>query len=956
MNILLYVLKDLKTQKFRAILGIFGVSLSIFLLTTVSFLTDTVTSSYVDFLTIEAANVDFDIYTRTVKGEQEQLPYLFNYTELMQKIINSSVSNELDGYFPRYINRFSSNITNTDELLYLDFIGLNLTLEKEKDFGRIISSEYDFESNGIPIGNCAISVNVAKQLKLKIGDILNISRERYTNGTAKPDSWLNLTVCAIFEHNLKFPSEFTNIVLVDLKNLPYIFGSLEEPNQQYNETSNHLYITLKNPELKYDIRNPDQSVNNIMKIGGEIQLSIGYGYWIEMPKLVYFEYSQYFSMFISISFVFIGLISMLISGILITGILSTSVEERIREFGIFRCLGAHKSFNLKLVIITGLVICLTGTFLGISEAYIFVKNIIIRGLNYAISYGILNIGSDLGTIKFVAQPTSILLSIIIGISISMMVSVSPALKVMRIPIVQAINPYRKEQVIFKLVRDQRVNVKLISFGTLLAVNGAIIFFIIPKLFISMQITALSTMFTIVLLIFLIGITMAGIGLMPLLIRFWLNVLRPLFRKFYSIIYVNVFRHQRRNNTTILMFCLSFSFVIFTSSMISIMLRQVSALEEFEEGAPLVLYREWGSELQYPTVEIQQELMEIEGIERTSVVIANPNQLSIIYSDQAKYFDAEIGDYIYFKSGDASIYGIDENYVDTVYDNYIHFKQGSISQSFSELFNGSNTCIISAALADELDLRMGDKIRLTFIRGEEQYIEIFIIVGLADKMPGFFRFRESSFMGRANGVLISADKYIEYMGIPNPAWIHKIYIDLREDYNNIQGAKQVEKNIYNTLSKKWSFSIFNVIETIEETSKIFFWVEIGLQAILSFTVVICMFGLFISSYSSILERRREIGILRALGIRKNGVSKLFIVESIILLLSSGSTGSLVGYLTAVLLSENMTLFIESPRLLTIPWFSLILLFGITTLVLYFGMKLLLRKIKKQNLIEIFRETM
>ncbi|MHA1339838.1 MAG: ABC transporter permease [Promethearchaeota archaeon] len=957
MNIIAYVIKDLKTQKFRTLLGIFGISLSIFLLTTVSFLTDTVTTSYVDFLTVDSGNVDFDIFTRYVEGGQQQLPFLFNYTDMTNKIKNSSVATELDAYLPRYIDTsYTVNVSNTNVLEYIDFIGLNVSLEKESGFGKIISPEYDFETYGIPYGNCAISENLANKLNLKIGDTLNISRERYDNGTTKPDKWLNLTVCAIFSYNLKFPSSFNKLVLVDIGDLPYLFGSLSNPNENYTEVANHLYITLKEPELKYNIRNAEQSINDIIDIGGEIQLAIGYGYWVYMPKLVYFEYSQYFNMFIGIVFVFIGLISMLISGILITGILSTSVEERIREFGIFRCLGAYKSFNLKLVILTGLVICISGTILGIFNAYIFVKNILINGVNRALSVGLISTGYYSGQLRFVAQPISIITSLVIGVTISMIVSLSPAIKVMRIPIVQSINPYRREQVVYKLVRESRVNVKLISFGSLLAANGAIIFFIIPRLFISMNITALSTTFTIVLLVFLIGLTMAGIGLMPLLLRLWLNVLRPFGRKFYNIIRVNVFRHERRNNTTILMFCLSFSFVIFTSSMISIMLTQVSALEEFEEGSPLVLYRRWGSELEYPTVELQQELMEIEGIERTSAVIASPHQLSTIYSDEAKSFDAEIGDYIYFKSSDARIYGIDQNYLDTVYSNYMHFKQGNIEQAFNNLFNGNNTCIVSAALCRDLELDLGDQVRLTFIRGEEQIIEIFTIVGIADKMPGFYRFKESTFSGYANGVLISADKYIEYMGIPNPAWIYKIFIDLREDYNNLDKSIEVENNIYTNLSDDWSFWVNNVIEDIEETSNVFFWVEIGLQAILSFTVIICMFGLFISSYSSILERKREIGILRALGIRKKGVSKLFIIESIIILLASGSTGALVGYFTAILLSENMTLFIESPRLLSVPWFSLFILFGVTTMVLYLGMKLLLKKVKRQNLIEIFRETM
>lgn len=954
MNIVAYAFKDLKSQKMRTILGIFGVSISIFLLTTVSFLTDTVSYAYVDFLTSDSANIDFHIYTRWVNDQDQQLDWDFKYNELIDQIKASPVADEINGYMPRYEDSFTVNVTES-YYTYVDFIALNVSYEKQIGYGKINSPGYDFETSGIPQGNCAISLDLASLLNVNIGDIINISRSRYSNGSANPNSYMNLTICAIFSHQMKFYPNFDHIVLIDIKDLSYTLGLPDEPDTYYEGRANNLYITLKNADLKYDVRNVDKSIKEVQAIGGEIQLAISYGYWVYMPKLSWLEYAQYITMFFSIVFVFIGLISMLIAGILISGILSTSVEERIREFGIFRCLGGRKAFNLKLVLVTGLWICLLGTISGVVGSWLFVSQGIVRGLNYVLNNTDLLGNYFTGTIRFVAQPTSVILSFVIGISVSLIVSITPAVKVMRMPIVQAINPYRKEENIHKLVRDQTVNSKLIMIGLLLAGNGSFIFFIIPRLALSMQMSALATAFLVILLVFLIGLTMAGLGLMPLLLRFWIYVFTPTAKKLMSIIRVSIFRHHRRNNSTILMFCLSFSFVIFTSSMLNIMLTQVSAMEEFQSGSPLVLYRRWGADLNTPNVDLQAQLMQVEGIEKTSAVIANPNQLSEIYSDGEKVFDAEIGDYIYLKSSDITIYGVDENYLETVYSQFIQFKEGEVQTSFEKIFNGSNTCIISQALSEELSLHLGDQVRMTFIRGDEQSIEIFEIVGVASKLTGFPRFRETGRFGMGNGVLISAENYINYMSIPSPAWVYKIYIDLRTDYMNADGAKEVEQEIKSLLGDEWSFSIANVIEDAQFMKNTFMYVEIGLQVIMSFTIVICMFGLFSSSYSSILERKREIGILRALGSRKDGISKLFTVESLIILLASGSTGAIVGYTTAALLSENMTLFTESPRLLTIPYMSLAILFGIAVLVMLIGMKILLKRVKKQNLIEIFRAT-
>ncbi|MHA1109599.1 MAG: hypothetical protein ACTSRE_00745, partial [Promethearchaeota archaeon] len=89
MNVFAYAFKDLKTQKFRAILGIVGVAVSIFLLTSVSFLTDAVSSSYVDYLVTDAGGMDATVsYRWLCEYENPSLgsEYNFTYRDMIEKI------------------------------------------------------------------------------------------------------------------------------------------------------------------------------------------------------------------------------------------------------------------------------------------------------------------------------------------------------------------------------------------------------------------------------------------------------------------------------------------------------------------------------------------------------------------------------------------------------------------------------------------------------------------------------------------------------------------------------------------------------------------------------------------------------------------------------------------------------------------------------------------------------
>ena len=55
--------------------------------------------------------------------------------------------------------------------------------------------------------------------------------------------------------------------------------------------------------------------------------------------------------------------------------------------------------------------------------------------------------------------------------------------------------------------------------------------------------------------------------------------------------------------------------------------------------------------------------------------------------------------------------------------------------------------------------------------------------------------------------------------------------------------------------------------------------------ISLLVLICIFGLLSSSYSTIIERKKEIGIIRTLGLKGREIDRLFILESLIIMISS-----------------------------------------------------------------------
>jgi ABC-type antimicrobial peptide transport system permease subunit len=358
-----------------------------------------------------------------------------------------------------------------------------------------------------------------------------------------------------------------------------------------------------------------------------------------------------------------------------------------------------------------------------------------------------------------------------------------------------------------------------------------------------------------------------------------------------------------------------------------------------------------------TIEFEEDLMAIDGIEKVSSVLAKPYQLTQIYAEENKEFNAEIGDYAGLSTLDITLIGIDEEYPFTVRRQFIEMTSGSIENSFNELFYNdlTYTCIISESIALEMNLLIGDNVRIVIQRGDEIEVYPFLIVGTAKSMSGFSDdFSASLMMGGRGGVLISQETYIQIMDIPPIPYLDRIFIKLREDKLSV--SHLIEQYIDENYQTEYNYDITDLARSVAQQESAFFVLDTLFTLIALTTVFICIFGLLSSSYSTIIERKKEIGIIRTLGLKGREINRLFILESLIIMISSGTIGIGVGWLTSWLVtSQLMGTLAGMPTILYVPWSNIFLIYSLSIVMIFFGMKILLRKARKQKIVEIYRET-
>ncbi|TXT58065.1 MAG: conserved membrane protein of unknown function [Promethearchaeota archaeon] len=959
-----YAFKDLRRQKVRTLLGIIGVMISVSLLSITLFLADSVSVAFADYLSVDAGNQDMVISVRHYNGEPENRSSYFEYQPVIETLKEST--DQLEHYIPRMevwgITNVSESFDSpniTEYQVYTKISGINFSHENDIGFGAFNKPDSPelLELNQLPINHCAIYYEFNDEIKYSVGDSIEVGI-RITHGNLTIERYQNLTIDKVFDYNLKWPSGYRNdnLIVVDIETLYSIFGN--ETVDLSNRCSK-LITTFKQSSNFYDVRDIEGTEKRVKNLAAELQYELGLEeYNIDLPKLEILGFSEILSMILTIIFVFVTIVAMLISGILINGILKTSVEERIREFGIFRTLGAYKSYNLWIVIVQGFLLCNFGTILGIISSFFTSKYLIIPFAERVILSNIPSLGG--ASLVFSYTPASFVIAYCIGIGVGLAVSVSPALKVMSLQLIESIHPYRHEDTLYHLQKKSSINYKLILVGIILAANGGFIYFIIPRIVINFDLALFGGALIIVLLIFLIGITLAGLGLMPLILRLMIAIFKPIAKKLHQVIKIFVFRYQRRNTSTVVIFALSFSFVIFTSSIVQALSTQVSMGQRLSYGSDLVFQTEgWDNEninidpTRLITTDFENNLLNIDGVERVSSVLATPSQLTNIYSEDKKEFRAEIGDYTGLTTREVRLLGIDQEYPSTIDTSIISFTRGSNMQVFDQLMQEEFNCIISEGLAEGMSLTVGNTIRIVIYRGAESEIYPFTIIGTASTMPGFSS-EFGSFAGGTGGVLISQEDYIELLDLPEPGWINKIFMKVKND--DYRTSLQIEEEIDELYENDYDFRTINLERNIRRQESLFTVLDTFFFLILIGTVFICLFGLLSSSYSTIIERKKEIGIVRTLGLKGKDINRLFILEALIIMLSSGTIGVIVGWACGWLVNSTLSLLTDSPFVPIFPWTQLIGIYIISISFILVGMWFLLRKVRKKKIVDIYRETM
>lgn len=218
-------------------------------------------------------------------------------------------------------------------------------------------------------------------------------------------------------------------------------------------------------------------------------------------------------------------------------------------------------------------------------------------------------------------------------------------------------------------------------------------------------------------------------------------------------------------------------------------------------------------------------------------------------------------------GDIGITQEDQGYLPTLIRKSL--KQGS--------FLDSGSVLISRSTANVLGLKVGDKLSIFYTREDFPYA--------ADRVVGGI-FETGNKEIDENLIIMRFDDVQKMLGMENMATSVKVMI---EDFWHPDNVIDRLKGFLQTnglLAKSWQKMYAGFLGFIKVS-------EIILYVINAFIVIVASFCIINTVFMSVSERTREIGTMRAIGMRRKDVIKMILTESVILGILGALAGLIIG---------------------------------------------------------------
>lgn len=936
-----YVLRNLGRRRTRSLLGILGIFLTLSFLTAIQIGLDSVAGSYTNLAALQAGKADVIV---SAEGGTLVRPEPFLEADIRGKLERNP---DLGGVAPRFTGIVQVELGAVQA--YAVVIGIDPERERALGISGLVPEPM------LSGDTCALSRSLANKLKAKRGAELTARSAAAADG-------LTLGVETVLERQMMLPQEVKDYIVVNEAVARALVG---EPLLVHA-----LAGVLREPSRFYDARDLSASVRQLKNCGAALAAELGPGYDVRLPKAAAIAAFQNFTSPIRAFFGVFALLALAITALLIYSIISVAVEERIREYAILRTLGGKRRDIVRLVLSESCLLSLAGVIPGVLAGAVFAR--------WAVRLVEKGMRADGGSIVLELAPRTLALAAAAGMLLSFGSALLPALQAVRWRIVDALDPLRRGQLPAAPPAENASIRPLLFIGVALSGLSVVVFFVLPPAFLSGDPSLIGTVVLCLLLTILLGFTLVALGALPMVERLVMAGIAWVLGLAAELAARNLARNRRRNTTTALMFILSVSWVIFIASMAALFTRTSLALVEHVNGADLRIQSDSMTE---PSVIAQ--LGGMDGVKAVSQVahLRGRSRAGVAY-------DVVVSDLVGMKQLWVVPFGVDPDFAAVLYRDRIKYEEGGpadlarlaiqspaparvepapatgpdgvvITSETDRPAPGvpppdveeTPPLIMSHSIARFLDVHRGDLVRLSFRLGAVRRDQRFRVEAVCSAVPGFDNFRSRVAHAVGSGVLLPQERFRAMThSAPADTFQSRVFLKVAGG-DAVQRA--VAQRIRDEFDVRYRFGVRSTVERKVEAEKLYWATQILFGLLLTVAMVIAVFALIASMTTAAIERRWEVGVLKALGLRRGQLFRMFLGEAVGLTLSAGVLGGGIGFCLAYLFMVQAAALIEVPVVFTMPYVTFAVTFVVSVLAGAVAAHLPTRRLLRRPAAEILR---
>lgn len=611
-----------------------------------------------------------------------------------------------------------------------------------------------------------------------------------------------------------------------------------------------------------------------------------------------------------------SVIALFVGALLIYNTFAMTVTERKREIGMLRAVGATRGQVLRLMLIEASMLGLFGSLLGLAGGMLMAFPLI-----QLFSQGF---GGDIELNVYTVPPASMVQGVLVGLVVTLVAAVVPAWQAGSIAPVEAMRPHAERKAGFFIAHGWKVGLIMLAFGLNTIFIGwieAVLRFISPGL-----VAAATGLLSAVLVIagvamilprlgqdaiqrlpglrrvlawrsqngtwhfWVIGAMLVALGvadpiwsvlpdalffvilftagtlLVPITIQLLEHGARKVLLKMYgqpgNLGSRNLNRAKARTSLTVSVLMVGVVMTIAIGSLNAAFRKTLNEWVDTALGGDLTISADSGQRL-----EVISQIESIEGVGRATPLQIVPLTVVAAINDEGASTEDDI---LAFMAVDLP------SYVEVAGIQFV--EDAEDEATMLARLNQGDAVFISSVLATEYAVKRGDYVRLRTKRGERD----FEVAGIIN-----------NFMWGGRSVIGAWADMERYLG-EDRAWRFLVKLapgadaavvkDRVEAQLNRRGTYEVNSadTYRRSLSKhvEQFFAIFNVIVYV--------------------SVIVAALGVVNTMTMNILERVREIGMLRSIGMTRWQVSQMILAEAA----AMGVIGEVFGLSLGFLISENM----------------------------------------------------